>query len=196
MSLSDRSHRSKSWQKPVQYLLIAVIFGIALYNSWQQQQAPRATTTKPASEIAADKTEPSPWNEVEDKTPPTSFDKSKSPPATTSSVNTQQSKLRTKIENQTIRNIDGEVIFRGTVDVSKTLDRIQLGQRLSKFRHDGITFENREQRLPQRESGYYREWVHPTPGESGPGPQRVISGNSGEFWYTSNHYRTFIKLNE
>ncbi|TFZ54963.1 hypothetical protein E4V01_24215 [Methylorubrum sp. Q1] len=43
-------------------------------------------------------------------------------------------------------------------------------------------------------SGYYTEWVHPTPGLNGAGPQRIVSGNGRELFYTPDHYTTFIRL--
>jgi guanyl-specific ribonuclease Sa len=106
-----------------------------------------------------------------------------------------QPKIRTQIERQTIRDQDGEVIFTGTVDLAETIDRIRRGEELRQYRNDGIVFENRERRLPQHGPGYYREWVHPTPNERGPGPQRIVTGEKGEFYYTPNHYKSFIKLN-
>ncbi len=45
-----------------------------------------------------------------------------------------------------------------------------------------------------RSPGYYREYVRPTPGVSGPGPQRIVVGRGGEMYYTSDHYQTFIPL--
>jgi filamentous hemagglutinin len=82
----------------------------------------------------------------------------------------------------------------GTVDLQPTLDRIKSGVRLP-YRHDGAIFRNMEGRLPARPPGYYREYVHPTPGVSGPGPQRIVVGQGGEIYYTPDHYRTFIQIN-
>ena len=59
---------------------------------------------------------------------------------------------------------------------------------------DGTTFQNRERRLPARLSGYYKEYIHPTPKLSGPGPQRVIVGKDGDVWYTPDHYKTFVRI--
>jgi RHS repeat-associated protein len=84
--------------------------------------------------------------------------------------------------------------LKGTVDVGPTLDRIKSGGRFP-HRNDGSVFRNREGRLPKQGDGYYREFVHPTPGVSGPGPQRIIQGQGGELFYTPDHYRTFIPLN-
>ena len=98
-----------------------------------------------------------------------------------------------EVPNVTLRDLDGKVVFRGTVDVQSTLDRIAAGKRLS-YRNDGSTFENRERRLPRKPSGYYREYVHPTPSLAGPGPQRLVVGEQGEVYYTPDHYRTFKRI--
>lgn len=98
------------------------------------------------------------------------------------------------VSNVKVRDLDGNVVLEGTVDLTESVERIQAGQKLDRFRHDGITFENRERKLPAKPKGYYHEHVHPTPGVSGPGPQRIIAGESGEMWYTHDHYRTFRKI--
>lgn len=100
----------------------------------------------------------------------------------------------TLFRNVTLKNQDGRVIYRGDIDVAPTLARIDRDQRLSQYRNDGITFQNREGRLPKKPSGHYREWVHPTPGVGGPGPQRIVTGKTGEAYYTHDHYDTFRKI--
>lgn len=99
-----------------------------------------------------------------------------------------------KVHNVAIKNLEGEIVFRGTVDLSKTVERVDAGRVLSEFRHDGIEFKNIERRLPNRPRGYYREWVHPTKELRGPGPQRVMSGKEGELFYTWDHYAHFVKI--
>lgn len=47
--------------------------------------------------------------------------------------------------------------------------------------------------LPQRPTVHYAEYVHPTPGISGPGPQRLVVGKGGEVYYTADHYKTFYQ---
>ncbi len=79
------------------------------------------------------------------------------------------------------RFLDGvEVRARGQtmqvmVDLGPTLDRIESGGTFP-YRNDGSIFMNREGLLPQQGLDYYQEFVHPTPGISGPGPQRIILG--------------------
>ena len=97
------------------------------------------------------------------------------------------------INGLSLRDSSGRTIYRGEIDLAPTIERIAAGRRL-RFPNDGTTFQNRENRLPRRPPGYYREWVVPTPKEPGPGPQRVITGEEGEVWYTSDHYRTFRRL--
>jgi guanyl-specific ribonuclease Sa len=80
-------------------------------------------------------------------------------------------------------------------DLQATLARIDSGQRLS-FRHDGAVFHNRENLLPAQSDGYYREWVHPTPGTDSPGARRVVTGADGEAYYTANHYGSFRKIRD
>jgi len=78
-------------------------------------------------------------------------------------------------------------------DLPQTLQRISAGRSFP-HRNDGAVFQNRERRLPRKPEGYYHEYVHPTPGEHGPGAQRVILGDGGEIYYTPDHYRTFIRV--
>jgi ribonuclease T1 len=92
-----------------------------------------------------------------------------------------------------LRDEDGAVVYRGDIDLQPTLARIADDRKL-RFSHDGSVFENRERRLPRQASGYYHEFLVPTPGERGPGPQRLIVGDDGDVWYTSDHYRTFHKI--
>lgn len=88
----------------------------------------------------------------------------------------------------------GRVVFSGTVDLGPTLDRIARGEKYP-HRNDGSVFGNREGLLPKKPKDWYREYVVPTPGERGPGPQRIILGREGEAFYTPDHYGTFIPLN-
>ena len=54
-------------------------------------------------------------------------------------------------------------------------------------------FGNREQRLPQRSRGYYREYTVDTPGLSHRGARRIVTGGDPpEAWYyTDDHYDSF-----
>jgi guanyl-specific ribonuclease Sa len=59
----------------------------------------------------------------------------------------------------------------------------------------GREFQNRERRLPR---GHYREYdVNPkVRGRSRDAERIVIEQDTGKAYYTGNHYRTFIPLNE
>ncbi len=64
------------------------------------------------------------------------------------------------------------------------------------YPRDGITFSNRERRLPPHRRGYYREYTVKTPGRRDRGARRIIAGSRGEFYYTDDHYRTFKPIKE
>ncbi len=98
-----------------------------------------------------------------------------------------------RVPGMVIEDQEGKVLYRGTVDLKPTLVRIDQGKRLS-YRNDGSVFQNRERRIPREASGHYREWVHPTKGFSGPGPQRVVTGKNREIYYTPDHYDSFVKI--
>ena len=87
----------------------------------------------------------------------------------------------------------GKQVFRGDVDLGPTIDRILRGERHS-HHNDGAVFGNRERRLPRQERGYYREYVHPTRGIRGAGPQRIVRGEGGDWYYTPDHYDSFVPL--
>lgn len=76
---------------------------------------------------------------------------------------------------------------------------IALIQRGGPFTHrqDGSTFGNREQQLPQRPPGYYREYTVDTPGARTRGTRRIVTGGDPpEAWYyTDDHYQSFRSFN-
>jgi len=164
-----------------------IVLAVGSYLSWQQRQnerEPPRPTSSPASSPRepVDRAEPGDQEIVSTQRSPIDS------PATTAA-------RKTTIPDQTIRDLKGGVAFRGDVDVSPTIERIQAGTRLD-FPNDGTTFQNRERRLPRKPAGYYKEYVHPTPGLRGPGPQRIVAGKEGEFYYTPDHYRTFRRLDQ
>ncbi len=59
---------------------------------------------------------------------------------------------------------------------------------------DGVTFENREQILPDRPLGYYREFTVDTPGSDDRGARRIVVGAAGEEYYTDDHYDSFSRI--
>lgn len=72
---------------------------------------------------------------------------------------------------------------------------IALIQRGGPFPHrqDGSVFGNRENRLPSRPRGYYREYTVDTPGLEHRGTRRIVTGGDPpDVWYYSDdHYASF-----
>jgi ribonuclease T1 len=64
------------------------------------------------------------------------------------------------------------------------------------YASDGTPFGNREQLLPTRPRGYYREYTVKTPGSRDRGARRIVAGRAGEFYYTDDHYRSFRRILE
>ncbi len=192
------------------WLIIAIFLGVVVVSWWQTSSPPVAPRTETATHqdsnqaVEGDESrQPIPVQVTpEPDTAPTaartvrSTGKSESAGESLPKAIPQQvAAPKTRIENQKIRDQDGHVVFSGTIDLQPTLDRIAKGDRNS-HRNDGTVFQNRERRLPAKPSGYYKEYVHPTPKLSGPGPQRVIIGTDGDAWYTPDHYKTFVKIRE
>lgn len=77
----------------------------------------------------------------------------------------------------------------------ETLRRVDAGGPFPS-RRDGITFQNRERRLPERNRGYYREYTVPTPGSRDRGARRIVTGGHPpvEYYYSPDHYRSFRKI--
>lgn len=64
------------------------------------------------------------------------------------------------------------------------------------YSRDGVVFSNFERILPKRRRGYYHEYTVKTPGTHGRGARRIISGETGEYFYTADHYQTFKRIVE
>ncbi|MEV6524248.1 ribonuclease domain-containing protein [Longispora sp. NPDC051575] len=62
------------------------------------------------------------------------------------------------------------------------------------YKQDGVIFENRERRLPQKPGGYYHEYTVVTPGEGDRGARRLITGDGGDLYYTADHYGSFQQV--
>ena len=78
-------------------------------------------------------------------------------------------------------------------DLKPTFDRISSGAKFP-HRNDGAVFKNFEKLLPTNKPGYYREFVHAIPRNKGPGPMRVVVGEYGDTWFTTDHYKSFIRV--
>lgn len=89
------------------------------------------------------------------------------------------------IVGQSIKMPNGSIV-KMDVDLGSTLQRI-LDNKPNAGLKDGVTYKNSTKPgLPQGQS--YTEWVVPTPGINGRGPQRIVVGSDGSMWYTPNHY--------
>ncbi|APB01395.1 ribonuclease domain-containing protein [Nocardia seriolae] len=65
--------------------------------------------------------------------------------------------------------------------------------------HGGDTWNNREGRLPAKDSGgkaiAYQEWdVNPKQPGQGRDAERIITGSDGSVYYTGDHYKTFTRM--
>jgi ribonuclease T1 len=77
--------------------------------------------------------------------------------------------------------------------IAGVLAAIESGKRMP-YSQDGEVFENREGQLPAEPRGYYHAYTVPTPGSGDRGARRIITGAEGEFWYTSDHYDSFERI--
>ena len=64
------------------------------------------------------------------------------------------------------------------------------------YRRDGAIFGNREQLLPLKPRGDYREYTVPTPGQNDRGARRIVAATSGERYYSEDHYHSFRRIRE
>jgi len=80
-------------------------------------------------------------------------------------------------------------------EANDTLRRIAAGGPYA-HRQDGGVFQNREQRLPRRPRGYYREYTVETPLSDDRGARRIVTGGDppSEYYYTGDHYRSFTRF--
>jgi ribonuclease T1 len=112
---------------------------------------------------------------------------------TQSSAQAQSSDNSLVMRDVKIYDLDGNLAYEGDIDLAPVFDRIERGERDS-HDNDGSTFGNREGLLPQKERGYYTEYVVRTPGMRSVGPQRLILGANGEAYYTPDHYESFVQV--
>ncbi len=78
-------------------------------------------------------------------------------------------------------------------EAADTLELIDAGGPFPEDR-DGVTFENREELLPDEPRGYYREYTVPTPGSDDRGARRIVAGDGGELYWTGDHYSSFSRI--
>jgi len=77
--------------------------------------------------------------------------------------------------------------------IAEVLSAIEAGDPLP-YDEDGQTFQNREGLLPSQPIGYYSEYTVETPGSPDRGARRLVVGNGGETYYTSDHYSSFTLI--
>jgi guanyl-specific ribonuclease Sa len=77
-----------------------------------------------------------------------------------------------------------------------TLALVRAGGPYPYPRSDNKTFDNRERLLPRQARGYYREFTVVTPGSDDRGARRIITGRSGEVYWTNDHYASFSRVKE
>lgn len=94
----------------------------------------------------------------------------------------------------TIARIQVVSIQRLPAQAQRTIRLINQGGPFP-YRQDGTVFGNRERRLPPAARGTYREFTVPTPGASNRGARRIIAGRNVKY-YTSDHYRSFRRVQE
>jgi ribonuclease T1 len=195
------SFRRKQWLKVAGYivllLLVAWLYSLPPggVNPAEQHELKKSSTSAEAKSREgrqATRDNRPPQRRARSGTPRTNDDGDNPSVADTSETREGHDK-KVVVRNVRVTNEDGRVIYRGDVDLSPTLDRIDRGVRL-RLSHDGIVFGNRKKRLPIEPAGYYHEFVHPTPDDSGPGGQRVVLGRKGEAYYSPDHYRTFRRV--
>ena len=76
-------------------------------------------------------------------------------------------------------------------EATRTVELIDAGGPFPEPDHDGGTFGNREELLPDRPTGYYREYTVPTPGVEHRGARRIVAGDGDELYWTDDHYSSF-----
>ncbi|GAA5133354.1 hypothetical protein GCM10023339_68880 [Alloalcanivorax gelatiniphagus] len=79
-------------------------------------------------------------------------------------------------------------------EAAETIELIDAGGPFPEPDHDGGTFQNREELLPDRPTGYYREYTVPTPGSDDRGARRIVAGDDGELYWTADHYSSFARI--
>ncbi|WP_086826084.1 ribonuclease domain-containing protein [Allokutzneria sp. NRRL B-24872] len=77
-------------------------------------------------------------------------------------------------------------------ETATTWDAIRAGGPYKYPKNDNVDFFNREGVLPGKAKGYYREFTVVTPGESTRGARRLVTGQTGEVYYTADHYKSFV----
>ena len=107
----------------------------------------------------------------------------------------QPSPRQDSVQAQSVVQADTISVAELPVEARETLRDIKRGGPYA-FDRDGVVFGNFERILPKQSRGYYHEYTVKTPGVRSRGARRIISGGSGEYYYTSDHYQTFKRIRE
>ncbi len=78
-------------------------------------------------------------------------------------------------------------------DVQNTLAKVKSGEKLP-YAKDGTIYQNRNEALPKQAANYYREYTVQADPAKGRGTNRLVVGNNGETYYTTNHYGSFKRV--
>lgn len=79
-------------------------------------------------------------------------------------------------------------------EAAEVVARIDAGGPYAHPDKDGSRFGNYEGLLPPRPRGHYREYTVPTPGLDHRGARRIVTGGSGEMYWTDDHYESFARI--
>jgi ribonuclease T1 len=77
--------------------------------------------------------------------------------------------------------------------VAQTVHLIEAGGPFP-YSQDGVVFDNNEHLLPAQPHGYYHEYTVVTPGANDRATRRIVTGRSGEYFYTADHYESFRRV--
>ncbi len=75
-------------------------------------------------------------------------------------------------------------------EAARTVELIDAGGPFPYDQDDGV-FMNREELLPDRPEGHYREYTVETPGSDDRGARRIVAGGDGLLYWTDDHYASF-----
>ncbi|MCX2953854.1 ribonuclease domain-containing protein [Lentzea sp. NEAU-D7] len=118
-------------------------------------------------------------------------DNSAEPPtSTTRPVHTGSAQAETVPGSNS--GLDVEALSKLPAEAAQTWKLIEAKGPFPYPRNDGVTFQNREKRLPAKDSGYYKEYTVPTPGSPDRGARRLVTGSEKEVFYTGDHYSSFV----
>lgn len=93
------------------------------------------------------------------------------------------SKVRTTPTN------GGPPINHGPIDLGPTIARAQAG-RSTGIGNDGKPFAG----VGMPNGATYREWDVPTPGGTGRGGMRILTGSDGSVWFSPDHYQSAVQV--